>query len=191
MIEVSHLRVAVEDWVPWVNVEITDENRLSITGPMGLVFDHLSKSLGLSFSYVRPFDHKWGSMSSNGSFSGMIGMLQRNEVDIAVGPFAATYDRFQVTRFSTPIYNDNLRILTGRPQTHQGFFSFWKALHWKVWAAIFVTMLLMSFIYCAMNRRQDNRIHNHSFCQLTSFFHHLWQLFRCLFYQGFQMYNHW
>ncbi len=42
---------------------------------------------------MRPPDGKWGSQEANGSWNGMVGMLHRGEVDMALGPLGITRAR--------------------------------------------------------------------------------------------------
>ena len=43
---------------------------------------------------MRPPDGKWGSKNEDGSWNGMVGMLHRGEVDMALGPFGVTEARY-------------------------------------------------------------------------------------------------
>ncbi len=44
---------------------------------------------------MRPPDGKWGAKTANGSWNGMVGMLHRREVDMALGPFSITKARYE------------------------------------------------------------------------------------------------
>ncbi len=63
----------------------------------------LSNSV-LSTSFVPGVDGKWGSKTSNGSFNGIIGMLQRKEVDVGTMPFGAFSFRSKVADHTQPLY---------------------------------------------------------------------------------------
>ena len=49
------------------------------------VIEYLQKSFNFTWELRRPPDQGWGHSYENGSWSGMIGMLLANEIDIAVG----------------------------------------------------------------------------------------------------------
>ncbi len=51
---------------------------------------------------MRPPDGKWGSQEANGSWNGMVGMLHRGEVDMALGPLGITRARCMCWR-SNPV----------------------------------------------------------------------------------------
>ena len=46
-------------------------------------------------------DGSWGSLQPDGSYGGMIGMILRDEVEVAVADYLMTEDRFQVIDYST------------------------------------------------------------------------------------------
>ena len=63
-----------------------DENSVLLKGSiMRHVIEYLQKSLNFTWELRRPPDAGWGHRYENGSWSGMIGMLLANEIDIAVG----------------------------------------------------------------------------------------------------------
>ena len=74
-----HLTVVTEHWVPWVSIR-DDPDRPGekiFEGVMMEVLAHLSARLGFTYRLIQPYDHQWGKPSPNGSWNGMIGMLQR------------------------------------------------------------------------------------------------------------------
>ena len=50
--------------------------------------------MGFNLSYVAPSDGQWGSQLGNGSWVGLVGMLERKEVDIVSAPLTAILERF-------------------------------------------------------------------------------------------------
>ena len=46
-------------------------------------------------------DGSWGSLQPDASYGGMIGMILRDEVEVAVADYLMTEDRFQVIDYST------------------------------------------------------------------------------------------
>ena len=46
---------------------------------------YLQENLNFTYNLVRSHDGKWGVGDENGDWNGMLGMLHRNEVDMAIG----------------------------------------------------------------------------------------------------------
>ncbi|XP_076359033.1 putative glutamate receptor [Tachypleus tridentatus] len=126
----SSLKIAADELLPFVHVHEKDEN-VELCGPMANLLNMLSVSLHFWYSIKIPEDHKWGSSYKNGSWNGMIGMLQRQEVDIALGPFSTTYNRMQVVDFSYPLTVDRYVILTRKYKARSSFFKYLFALDWQ------------------------------------------------------------
>jgi hypothetical protein len=55
-----------------------------------------------SFEARLSIDGSWGNKLMDGSFSGMVGMLHRNEVDISVAGFVLQKSRAEGAKFLKP-----------------------------------------------------------------------------------------
>ncbi|XP_013783923.1 probable glutamate receptor, partial [Limulus polyphemus] len=130
-------REKIDEWIPFVRVEDSESGELTINGPMAIVFRYLARSLHLRYTFKEPSDQTWGSKLPNGSFTGMMGMMQRNEANISVGPTTAGYDRQQVVQFTNTLLVDSYGILTGRPSTSTDSFGYLLALEWKKTTEVF------------------------------------------------------
>ncbi|KAG7162341.1 Glutamate receptor 2-like 6 [Homarus americanus] len=115
--------------------------RLWFKGPMTDILDYLSKGLNFTFVFARPPNALFGSRHANGSWSGMLGMVAREEADISVGPFSVSASRMEVVDFTWPMEINYLRILAGRGRPEVDPWGFLLPLSPMVWAAI-LTMLL-------------------------------------------------
>ena len=78
-----HLVLSGEQWKPFMDF---DDKSVLMPGSLMLnVIEYLQKSLNFTWELRRPPDQGWGHRYENGSWSGMIGMLLANEIDIAIG----------------------------------------------------------------------------------------------------------
>ena len=76
--------VAAETWKPWVLIS-KEAGEMKYSGIMLKVLEFLQESLNFTITMARPPDGEWGVLDLSGNWSGMVGMLKRNEVDIALG----------------------------------------------------------------------------------------------------------
>ncbi|XP_069957605.1 probable glutamate receptor [Cherax quadricarinatus] len=127
------------------------------SGPQ--LVDYLSEALNFSYSYVRPPDGEGGIKLNNGSWSGMVGMVMRQEVDIGAGPYMIDRWRAEVVDFTVPILIDYWRILAarGRPEVDPWGFLF--PLTPLVWAAILAALMVLATLVFLMSSSVFNRIH--------------------------------
>ena len=85
----------------------------------------------------------------DGKWNGDIGQLVNNELDVVVGTYVATYERFQATQLSTPIgFSSPLSILSGRISEHsiQNDFHVFKTFSMSVWIFIIISIIVISTI---------------------------------------------
>ncbi|XP_068216610.1 probable glutamate receptor [Palaemon carinicauda] len=142
LIDGGGLRVASENYPPHVTVqEIRDEEVIdgsskevaSYSGPMIQLFDILANSINFTYSLVRPPDRSWGIQRPDGSWTGMVGMIRRKEVDMAIGPFGITYLRAQVLDYTRSMFVDYVRVLAKRGKTEVDPWGFAMPLTQEVW----------------------------------------------------------
>ncbi|XP_042204145.1 glutamate receptor ionotropic, delta-2-like [Homarus americanus] len=93
------------------------------------------------YELVQPGDHVWGVPLSDGNWTGMLGMLQREEVEFALGPFGVTASRETVCDFSVPVKTENSAILVERPTQESDMAGFLKPFTPSVWFLILASMV--------------------------------------------------
>ncbi|KAK4312415.1 hypothetical protein Pmani_016169 [Petrolisthes manimaculis] len=130
------VRVAAEEWVPHIGVSQDTHGNITIRGPMANLLTLLAKALNFRYTLVRPPDGAWGIPTEGGDWNGMIGMVKRNEADLALGPFGLTYSRSRVVDFSSPILIDYYRILVRRPRPETDPIGFLRPFTWEVWVGL-------------------------------------------------------
>ena len=55
---------------------------------------------------VESIDGGWGSVNDEGTWTGMIGMILRNEIDVAISDFYVTEARSRVVTYSKIIHEE-------------------------------------------------------------------------------------
>ncbi|XP_069939228.1 uncharacterized protein [Cherax quadricarinatus] len=118
-------------------------SRIRFTGPMAHMMDYLAEALNFSYTIVRPPDGFWGANFGNGSWSGMVGMVMREEVQLAVGPFMLSGERSQVVDFTVPVMIDYWRIIGARGHPEVDPWGFVFPLAPLVWAFILAALIML------------------------------------------------
>ncbi|XP_069999655.1 glutamate receptor ionotropic, kainate glr-3 isoform X2 [Penaeus vannamei] len=138
----THLRVAAGLWVPFVTFQDHQDGSFTTSGLLMDFMEIFARKLNFTFSVVKSVDGEWGRLLPNGSTTGMIGMCQRNEVDMALGPFSITYKRSQIIDYSVPLYIDSFGIFLPRPRKERDLAVIVKPFAWQVWAALLALMAI-------------------------------------------------
>ena len=92
----KHLKVAAETWNPFIiffcnGREISwedvcpDKDNLTYGGAVWEIFKLVKRARNVTFTIVRPDQYRWGDCNSPTDCDGMIGMVNRGEVDLAIG----------------------------------------------------------------------------------------------------------
>ncbi|KAA0198503.1 Ionotropic receptor 142, partial [Hyalella azteca] len=132
------------------------------------------------YELTRPPDGAWGQLADDGSWSGMIGMLARKEVDLALGPFATTYNRAQVVTFTPSIVLDPLCVVAGRQNPKQNPWGFLESLGYTTWLGIFLSLLAITAAITAISPRGRTDASN----WMTRIFNVFYELYRVPLLQG-------
>ncbi|KAG7159497.1 Glutamate receptor ionotropic, delta-2-like 11 [Homarus americanus] len=151
------LKVTAEEFPPHVEVRETANTsgpRFRFSGAMTRVLELLALSLNFTYTIIRPPDGSFGTKLSNGTATGMVGMVGRKEIDLGLGPFGITAVRAEIVDYTAPIVNDYLRILGGRGKPEVDPWGFLLPLAPAVWAVmlaslvlLLTTVLLLSFCF--------------------------------------------
>ncbi|XP_076308810.1 glutamate receptor-like [Tachypleus tridentatus] len=136
------MRISALKWMPWVDL-IDEEDKITISGPMANLLNNLALSLNFKYELLMPADRQWG-MIVNNSWTGMIGMLHRKEADLAIGPFARTYDRSKVSTFTSTVATNHLTIMAGHMKDQStDVFGYILTFDWQVWLGLFIGMIVL------------------------------------------------
>ncbi|KAK8392384.1 hypothetical protein O3P69_014622 [Scylla paramamosain] len=80
------------------------------------VFQLMAEYLGFCYEYLNVRYEKYGQLLDNGSWTGLMGMLQRREVDMGGTMFSVTWRRWQSVDFTVPLYLDQSNVMYMRPE---------------------------------------------------------------------------
>ncbi|KAK3586557.1 hypothetical protein CHS0354_022690, partial [Potamilus streckersoni] len=138
--------VSTLEWGKFVIKEITNGTATY----KGLCMDLLDElAFGLNFSYVitEPADGKWGEDNGNGSWAGLVGQLQREEVDMVVAPLAAQKQREEVMDFTYAFYYDYTSAIIKKPDPNRNkWLTLIDPYRWEVLVGIIISVPVMALV---------------------------------------------
>ncbi|KAK8407421.1 hypothetical protein O3P69_002150 [Scylla paramamosain] len=145
--------VTAEHWRPYTIVAPGGEGCQRVSGPMGAILAVLAHTLNFTCRVVSPPDAVWGSQLPNGSWTGMIGQVVRQEVDLGLGPFGMIYSRTKAVDFSTLISFEARSILSrkGTPEINPWGFLF--PLTGTVWGTVAAALAVVWLATLLVGRR--------------------------------------
>ncbi|XP_047482975.1 glutamate receptor ionotropic, delta-1-like [Penaeus chinensis] len=105
---------SADDWDPWILWRL-NQPPTSATGVMRTVMDIMAEKLGFCYKEALPIGLDFGARLENGSFSGLIGELNRGEADMSMVPMSINHIRNEAVDFSETLFVDEHRITFKRP----------------------------------------------------------------------------
>ena len=81
----KHLRIAAEPWPPYITMEENVDGSVKMGGYCWDWIEFWQYARNFTFTVVRPPDGLWGTCVGPNNCTGLIGMVNRNEVDFALG----------------------------------------------------------------------------------------------------------
>ncbi|XP_042243464.1 uncharacterized protein LOC121880375 [Homarus americanus] len=115
---------------------------LMLEGELGGYLTKIRNNLdfNLDIHYVQGF----GVRASNGSFSGVIGMVQRREVDFAAASLSVLSERAEVLDYCEWFGLHNTRFITKVPSLYDDYFILFQIYSWQAWCVIVGFLALAS-----------------------------------------------
>ncbi|XP_069103797.1 glutamate receptor ionotropic, kainate 2-like [Argopecten irradians] len=141
------LLVSTNVWYPFV----TKHENMTFSGFCMDMLDHLAVSLNFTYHLIMPVDGAWGMQFDNGSFNGLVGQMQRNEIDLTVAPMSIQTNREAVMDFSYPYFYEPTVMLLKKPDPSD---KKWRTLidpfTTTVLICIGISLPTVSFIMCML-----------------------------------------
>ncbi|GFR24073.1 lig_chan-Glu_bd domain-containing protein [Trichonephila clavata] len=117
-----------------------------------LFMEGLYLTILTSLSFIREPEDNYGTWKNN-TWSGMIGMLYRNEVDLILNPIIPKASILEFAHFTNPIIIDAYTILSGKKIQEPGLFLYFKVLDTTVWIAMVATAIVLGFTSTTIYKR--------------------------------------
>ncbi|XP_077302826.1 ionotropic receptor 40a-like [Arctopsyche grandis] len=129
---------------PWHFVHQYNKSVIEVTGGR----DHkllilLAEKLNFRYEYFDPPDRSQGSgVGNNGSFKGVLGIIQRREADFFLGDVTVTWERQLGVEFSVFTLADSGAFITHAPRRLSETFALLRPFKWQVWPAVLATVVI-------------------------------------------------
>nr|XP_053641776.1 uncharacterized protein LOC128695299 [Cherax quadricarinatus] len=115
------------------------------------LLDYIAHSINFTYSFVTPADGSSGNINSDGRWSGIVGMVMREEADLSGSPLTVTASRSQVLDMTMPVMWSYLTFVgsLGRPEIDP--WGFVLPFTPVLWLIVFVSMFIMMATMLALS----------------------------------------
>ncbi|KAK7077820.1 hypothetical protein SK128_007530 [Halocaridina rubra] len=128
------------------------------------MLEEMSRTLNFTYMFVEPKDGQWGHKMDNGSYTGVIGTVERLEADFSLN-IAITQDREEKIDCTIGYHIEPITFATTRPRPLNQAYALIRPFRGSVWAAFGLTVLIAGptyYIICKLASENRN-IHSPSF----------------------------
>ncbi|KAK8379038.1 hypothetical protein O3P69_009644 [Scylla paramamosain] len=166
------VRVAVIQAVPYVNLGRDRAGVLHPTGYLVELLKVLQLQLNFTVRWVEAKDGEFGLPSSNGSWTGLVGVLHRGlllpqqEADVALGSLSHLASRAAVMDFSPHVDYTVSRVLVLKQSEDEtiDWLTYVTVFHWSVWLALVAVWAAASVgVVCVSAPEPNLNLYNYLF----------------------------
>ena len=116
----------------------------------------LGEVMNFTFTIEPPPDNKWGGLQSDGSWNGMMNLVQKQLVDFAPTSLIQTVERQLATDWTLPLVFSHLSIFIKNPTNTYNYTAFLEPLTYASWVAILVFLLSVPFVIFFISKMSDD-----------------------------------
>jgi len=173
-----HLRIGSIESEPFLRL-VEGEGNDGYEGFIKDLLEEISSVQGFTYELVLSVDNKYG-VNSGGNWSGLVGMVQREEIDLIAADLTVTWSRMSTIDFSKPFLASSLTLLLKDPSQYSVAMSAWfDPFSWDVWILLIISYFVSSLVLCLVARLSP--IENTSIAARLSLKDSFWYLISCWF----------
>ncbi|XP_077486038.1 glutamate receptor ionotropic, kainate glr-3-like isoform X2 [Amblyomma americanum] len=169
------LRVSSFNYAPYH--VITEQGfNAPVKGVCGEILISIAQSLNTNYTITFPLDSFWGLLKPDGNWTGVLGMLQRDEADLALSVINPTSEKKDVAVESETILPIEIMILAGRHSLHESnILGIIQIFPWEVWLLALCGLVTSAFLWSVSDYvHMKLRDETHSFSPSATFFGRIW-----------------
>ena len=99
--------------------------------------------MNFTYTLTKPPDGNYGAIKPDGSWNGMVGLLAKQDIDIAVTDFTVTLERSAVMTFATPLTQIYHALFMKNPAETFNYLAYIEPMNWLSWVGIFVLVVTL------------------------------------------------
>ncbi|THD26914.1 hypothetical protein D915_002308 [Fasciola hepatica] len=160
---------------------------VNATGMIIDILDLFAEKFSFRYQVVLSSDGLFGTQEKDGSWSGLIGDLIEERIDLIAFPLSVTAERSKVVHFLTSFMDDSVGILMSRSTAKRGFFLIMRPFSSAVWVLIMISFLVaasVAFLLCRLSPagrertdqliaiQSNQRLSDGLYCYIQSFLFH-------------------
>ncbi|XP_076372835.1 putative glutamate receptor [Tachypleus tridentatus] len=139
--------VASADTFPFFVHEYDSNGKLHVKDGIDVkIIQALAQKFNFRLRHVPSIDKRFGAKLSNGSWNGLIGMVRRQEAEIAISDLGMSNARAEVIDYTYPYVKDQINFLVQAPREKPRALAIIRPFSLEMWIAILAVVLTTSLV---------------------------------------------
>ncbi|OTF75529.1 hypothetical protein BLA29_006696 [Euroglyphus maynei] len=140
----QHFRIGFNEGVPFLRIDgwnETDHTYKNLDGIDSWILRILKEYYNFTFE-LRNCHGQFGMKIENGTWTGIIGKLVRNEIDFGIGSIIISEERSKSVGFLQPYWITHYTFATTKTTYETDLFTFLRPFQMNVWYCLFILLLI-------------------------------------------------
>ncbi|KAG8192196.1 hypothetical protein JTE90_009959 [Oedothorax gibbosus] len=150
------LNVAVLSLPPLFKVNFSKEGDHMHSGFEGRFLDVLFGLLRWKYNLLVAEDKEWGRQTKSGNWTGLIGMILRNEADMALSRIAISEQRLKIVDFSMAYSTEDSTFVVEKPKDEHLSFAYLYPFDFTIWIGFLLVLLLLAVLFPLFLKRRHS-----------------------------------
>ena len=112
------------------------------------IWNDLQEDMNFTTKIWESVDLNWGTLK-DGKWTGMLGMIKRNEVEVAIADISMNPDRGANFDFTDPVLEVKSYAYVPMSGNSVNWTMFLELLHWTVWLSLIALLIILPTVWKA------------------------------------------
>ncbi|GBN54108.1 Glutamate receptor ionotropic, delta-1 [Araneus ventricosus] len=140
-------KVAVLSLPHAMSINISENGAMELGGFEGQFLQVVLEALEIEYEIIPEKENAFGHLQPNGTWTGIMGMMQRGDADLAFSHLTVTEERIRVANFSDVYTTTACVFATVMPENIKPAFGFLLPFDLTVWIAVLLTFCIMIVLF--------------------------------------------
>ncbi|GIY59337.1 PBPe domain-containing protein [Caerostris darwini] len=141
------LKIAILPQSGYLEINRTADGELLVSGFHGRFLVLFLTTLGRKYEFVVPKIQMFGQRTDGENWTGLIGMVNRSEADMAFSSIVITEDRYQAVDFSTAITIEGMTFMIEKPKALSTALAFLYPFDIWIWLCLVCFLVFTPIVF--------------------------------------------
>ncbi|GFY68383.1 PBPe domain-containing protein [Trichonephila inaurata madagascariensis] len=143
----STLKIGVLPSPNYLQIKRTADKGIQLSGFQGKILAVILETLGFKYEFIVPEIRMWGHRKEDGNWTGLIGLVNTSEADMALSTIGVSEDRSRAVDFSNPFTIEGVTFLIEKSGNKSPALAYIYPFDIKIWVCFFFFLVIMPVLF--------------------------------------------